>query len=172
MENNDNIAPATQQYALLQETTKEDRKAFVQELLQQIEDGHADALKIHLQVKSTESLIEMLTDKKKHPESAGRYCALVLSEAEKHGKKFDMHNATFLIKEAGTQYDWTVCNDDEITGLLELEKAMKANIKERQEFLKALPAQGLELIDKETGEAVTIYPPAKSSTTTVQTTLK
>lgn len=157
---------------LLQETTRAEREQYVSGVIQKMEDGNIDPLKVHIQVKATEQLIKMLTDKKDNPATAERYGKLVLAAAELHGKKFELHNATFQIKEAGATYDYSQCNDPEIKALQALEKSVKADLKIREDFLKTVPAKGLEVLDKETGELITIYPPAKKSTTTLQTTLK
>jgi hypothetical protein len=43
-------------------------------------------------------------------------------------------------------------------------------LKARQDFLKTVPSKGMEL--KVDDEVVTVYPPSKSSTTSIAVTLK
>jgi hypothetical protein len=45
-------------------------------------------------------------------------------------------------------------------------------LKERQKFLQSMPSDGLGVFIEETGEVFTLYPPSKSSTTSVAVTLK
>lgn len=90
----------------------------------------------------------------------------------KHGKKFDYRTAKIEEKEVGTKYDWEKCQDTSLNDLLSMQDSLTAKIKERQEFLKTVPEKGLIITDEETGETVTVYRPAKSSTTSVAVTLK
>jgi hypothetical protein len=150
---------------------KKTRKAFCAHVLEQIEEGYVDALRVHTYIKNMEAILDTFTDEKKGYELATRYKASLLTEAEKYGKQFEKYNATFQIKEAGTKLDWTVCNDIVLNELLDLQKATDKLIKNRQEYLRTLPAKGVETVDEETGEVVMLYPPAKSSTTTVSVSL-
>ena len=43
----------------------------------------------------------------------------------------------------------------------------KAKLDERETFLKSLPASGQQVVNEDTGETYKIYPPLKSSTTSV-----
>lgn len=157
----------------LLDTTKEQRESFVNDVIEKIENGNVSALKIHCQVKSMETLIKGFTDKKSNPETAEKYSSLVLDEAQKMGgKSFEFYNGKFQIKEAGTIYDWSMCNDPELTELLAKQEQLKIDLKAKQDFLKTVPLSGLEIINEETGEAYKIYPPAKSSTTIVSVSIK
>lgn len=147
----------------LLETTKEQRESFVRSIVSALEEGTADPLKVHLQVKNTEDLVKQLT-------SDENYRELLLSEAQKHGKSFEAHNAKFQVKEVGTKYDYSVCGDPVLQELeLAAAKATEA-LKERQKFLQYVPAKGAEVLVGD--ELFTIYPPVKSSTTSVSVTLK
>ena len=147
------------------ETTKQQRTDFVNDLILKMENGQVDPVKLHLQIKSIEEIVKQAT-------SNGRYKSLLLDEAQKHGKKFTAFNAEFQIKEAGPKYDYSQCNDPVITDLLQQQAQLDEKVKARQEFLQTLPIEGMEVINDETGEAYRIYPPSKSSTTTVSVTLK
>lgn len=148
------------------ETTKSERQSFCIDLISRLENGEADPLKIHLQIKSAEDLIKQLNDNRV-------YKSYLLDAAEKMGgKSFEFGNAKFEIKEVGTKYDYSQCAD---TVLSELEtKAAEVNeqLKARQKFLQTVPISGMTLVIEETGETITVYPPAKSSTTSVAVTLK
>jgi len=156
------------------ETNKEQRKSFVTDVVERLRNGEIDPLKVHLQVKAMEEIITTLTstDEKKNKNFtlAIDYKNMLLRSAEQHGKKFQLHNAEFSIKEAGTVYDWSKCEDPELNELLAQEKALKEKIKAKQDFLKTVPASGIEI--RFGDELVTVYPPAKSSTTSVSVTLK
>jgi hypothetical protein len=151
-------------------STKSERKAFAMEVLEQLEEGNYNPLQMHVSIKNMEALLKTFTDKKDSPEIAERYGKIVLEEAEKNGKKFEMYNAGFQIKETGTTYDFTVCNDPVMADLLRMQEEIKAKVKERGDFLKTLPDEGMEVRHED--ELITIYKPAKSSTTTLAVSLK
>lgn len=142
------------------ETTKDQRRSFVDQVVQTVAEGHVDPLKVHLQIKCTEEMIKAIKSSKEYSEA-------VLDEASKHGKSFDYRNANLSIKEVGTKFDYSVCQDPEHTALQEAFDLAKAKLDERETFLKSLPASGQQVVNEETGETYKIYPPLKSSTTSV-----
>lgn len=146
------------------ETTKEQRRSFVDQVVQNVTEGHTDPLKVHLQIKCTEEMIKAIKSSKEYSEA-------VLKEAEKHGKSFDYRNSKLSIKEVGATYDYSVCQDPEHTELQKLFEEAKAKLAEREKFLKSLPASGQQVVNEDTGETYKIYPPLKSSTTSVSVTL-
>lgn len=148
------------------ETNKEQRQSFALGIIDALQAGEVDPLKVHLQVKCMESIIKLINENTIYKQS-------VLEAAEKHGQKsFEYMNSKVEIKEVGTKYDYSRCNDRQWELLDSNERSAAFYLKERESFLKTVPAQGLEIVDKITGEMVTIYPPSKSSTTSVAITLK
>jgi len=96
-----------------------------------------------------------------------------LESAENVGQKsFQFHNAKFEIKETGVKYDFSKCEDEVLTRLYSQQSELDAKVKSRESMLKTVPAKGMIITDEETGETFTVYPPAKSSTTSVAVTLK
>jgi len=154
------------------QTSKTERELFVNEIIERLESGEISPLKTHLQVKAMEEIITRLTDKKKYPNTAAYYCAAVLQEAESNGKAFELFNAKFSIKETGTAYNFSLCNDPELIALEKEFNSVKAALDARKEFLKSLSSKGLTVVDETSGEIYTVYPPSKSSTTSVTVTLK
>lgn len=147
----------------LLETTKEQRESFVRSIVSALDEGQVDPLKIHLQVKNTEDLIKQITADEKYRE-------FLLNEAQKYGKSFEQYNAKFQVKETGTRYDYSGCNDAELRELEMQAQHWQDKLKERQKFLQNIPASGLEVLQGD--ELVTVYPPVKTSTTSVTVTLK
>lgn len=148
------------------QTTKEERQSFALDLISKIENGEADPLKIHLQLKCAEDLIKQIN-------ANTIYKKALLDAAESYGQKsFEFHNSKVEVKEAGVKYDYSKCNDPEYVALAIQQTELDGKVKERESFLKSVPSKGLEIVNTETGETGTIYPPAKSSTTTVAITLK
>lgn len=156
----------------LTSTTKAERRAFTDEVIERIKEGQVSPLQMHIHVKCMEDIIKSLT-------SSEDYRALVLEEAQLHCKGFEMHNAKVTVKEAAATYDWSVCNDpiltryeNEVAELADAMKPAEDRLKTRRDWLKMAPVEGFEQADSESGEIVTIFPPSKSSTTTVAVTLK
>lgn len=171
VENSNNRLTATSIMSLM-DTTKAQRKTFAEEIINKMEAGTVNPLLIHCQVKAMENLIKQFTDEKEGKELTVAYKSLVLAEAEKNGKKFEFHNGSFQIKEAGQKYDWSKCGDAELLQQMDVYEAMGKAIKERQDFLKTVKASGLDVVNQETGEVSRLYPPAVSSTTTVSVSIK
>jgi hypothetical protein len=146
------------------ETNKEQRQSFTLALIDEIEQGNVDPLKVHLQVKCMEDIIKLLN-------SNTVYKKAILEAAEKHGEKsFTYQNAKVEIKETGVKYDFSQCGDPEYQMLEQRAESTATDLKQRADFLKTVSPKGMEL--KIDDEVVTVYPPSKSSTTSIAITLK
>lgn len=162
------------------QTNKEQRMNFIANLMEAIESGNIDPLKVHVQLKCIEDITFQMTslDEKTNKngiEVAKKFRKLLLDAAEAYGqKKFDYLNTTIEIKEVGTKYDWEKCEDPVLDLLLTEQEGLKAAIKKRQDFLKTVPTKGLTLLkgEIEDGDMITVFPPAKSSTTSIAVSLK
>jgi hypothetical protein len=147
------------------ETTKEQRTEFTYQLIERLNAGELDPLKTHLQVKALEDMLETLKANKDYKDA-------VLQAAVLNGKDFEYMSAKFNIREVGVKYDYTKCESPAYEEILnEYNSAAKAK-KDMEEFLKKVPHQGLDIINGVTGEVTKVYPPAKSSTTSVAVSLK
>ena len=93
---------------------------------------------------------------------------IILEEAERYNKKsFDDFGANFQIKEVGTKYDFSVCNDAVWEELEQKSKAIAEAKRERENFLKTI-RNGNEVFG---ADGVQLEAPRKSSTTQVVITL-
>lgn len=148
------------------ETNKEQRQSFALDLVSKIEQGEVDPLKIHLQVKAMEDIIKLLNDNTIYKKS-------ILEAAEKYGQKsFQFMNSKVEIKEVGVKYDFSQCGDSLYQMFEQQTESMKDNLKKRADFLKTVPVKGLTVVNELSGEVETVYPPSKSSTTSIAVTLK
>lgn len=158
------------------ETSKEDREIFIKNIVSAIEEGAIDPLKVHIQIKAMEDIIFGITstDEKKNArnvEFAKRYRSILLESAQKYGNSFDVHNAKFKVAEVGVKYDYSKCNDPVLDELYIQKKELDARVKEREKFLQNAPISGTTIVNDDTGEATTVFPPSKRSTTSVTVTL-
>ncbi len=135
--------------------TKEQIEHFSNMLISEIQNGQVDPLELLKHQKSIEKVFEKIKDDLRKAS---------IDVAEKYGKgKFGLHGANFEVKEMGVKYDYKHCND-KVWEKLEKDK------KDRETFLKSLTTV-ITIVDEETGEAVTVYPPLKTSTTSVVVSL-
>lgn len=148
------------------ETTKEQRTSFVMNVIDQIQMGAVDPLKVHLHVKMMEEIIKQLN-------ANSIYKSSILEAAEKYGEKsFQFNNAKVEIKEVGVKYDFSKTGDITLEELYQQQGTLEAKIKARETMLKSVDEKGMSLVDQESGETFMVYPPAKSSTTSIAITLK
>jgi hypothetical protein len=146
-------------------TTKEERTQVVREIFQELLEGRINAMELHIRMKSIEEVVKQLT-------SMPAYKAIVLDDAEKHGKSFQYHNAKVDIREVGVKYDYSGCGSSELDAWYDTLSVTQDKIKTLESYLKGLPASGITVVLASTGEVETHYPPAKTSTTSVAVTLK
>ena len=91
---------------------------------------------------------------------------LAVDEATKHNKGDVVYNHEITVQEAGTKYDYSKCNHPEYNILVNQKNHISDQMKDLEAILKANKTSW-EHVDTSTGETFTIYPPTKTSTTTV-----
>jgi hypothetical protein len=96
----------------------------------------------------------------------------VRDEIAKNGKQIETQSAKLELAETGVKYNFDNCGDPIYQKLEQQLQSVEADLKDRKEFLKTVPVSGLSIINEETGELSTIYPPSKQSTSTYKITLK
>ena len=147
------------------ETTKEQRVEFTHQLIERLNNGELDPLKTHLQVKALEDMLETLKNSKDYKDA-------VLNAAVQNGKEFEYMSAKFNVREVGVKYDYTKCESPAYEEIMADYNDAAKQKKDMEDFLKKVPHSGLDIINGVTGEVTRVYPPAKSSTTSVAVSLK
>jgi hypothetical protein len=94
-----------------------------------------------------------------------------LNEISQYEKNAVIKGSEFSIVETGVKYDYSNCNDLEYNMLNTQLEALKSTLKDRETFLKAIK-EPMQMIDEASGEVYTIYPPKKTSSTTLKVTFK
>jgi len=159
------------------DATKSELNSFVDGVMNAVQEGQADAVKVLCHLKKMEAVIGTFTDKNektnKRADVAKLFSSYVLDGAKQYpGKSFEAFGAKFEEKEVGSKWDYSQCNDTELAELETKSKEASDALKERQKYLQNLPAAGIETLDKSTGDMVMIYKPSKSSTTALTVSLK
>jgi hypothetical protein len=146
------------------ELSKTQIKTIAEQTAQDIIDNGKDVILIADTIAKIELFIKEL---KATPE----YLDYLITEVSKYGKGMTTSTGTKLeLAEVGTKYDFSQCNDQHLEKF-EIELAViEQKIKDRKEFLKAINPSGINVLD-DTGEVITLYPPSKTSKSSVKTTI-
>jgi len=127
-----------------------------------LESGNV--LKVAEALSGMEAFIKEVKDDK-------RFTDYVREETAKTPKGFVSNSgAKIELAEVGTKYDFSQCNDPELTGYEADMSIIKDLVDVRKEFLKNVPVSGLDILTKD-GEVVKVYPPSKSSSSSFKVTL-
>lgn len=141
------------------DTNKQERSSFVRQVIANAVDGNVNMLKLHKQIKCMEEIVKnILVD--------DSYREILLDEAQKHGKTFDYLGENWSIRETGVKYDYSSCGDPYHEELMKEKAELDAKIKQREDFLKSL-SDPMTIVIESTGEIRRVYPPKRTSTTTV-----
>ena len=129
--------------------------------IQAVIEGEIDPITAHINISKMENAIKAF-------KANDQVRDITLRELAKYGKKQTFGDCTLEEVEAGVKYDYSACGDSELAELYKMRLMLDESIKQREAFLKTIPIKGI--VNPETGELV--YPPAKSSKTTIKTTFK
>lgn len=121
-----------------------------------------------IEVADTFSKVELFI---KEIKSSPEYIDFLRDEISKHGKMVTTSSGTRLeLAEVGTKYDYSMCGDPILKELMDKLAEIETAVKERQTMLKTIPASGMEILSND-GELCKVYPPSKSSTSSVKATI-
>ena len=135
-------------------------------LIQPIIDGEIDPLRAVAKIRF---LSDMLTAALKDD----RVKDVVLSEIDKNGgKEVTAFGVKFTQKEMGVSYDYTVCQDPEYNRLAGEMEILKAKMKEREKYLMGIPAEGIPMVDQETGDCYKVIRPLRRASLGYAVTFK
>lgn len=135
-------------------------KAIEEAFTTQIEEGYTNPLEFTVRAKMLIEALQKTLDNTKE---------LAMTEQMKYGKRAELFGAEVTQMESGVRYDYSECNDPVYFELKALLEESKANLSEREKFLKSLPHE-IPFVTED-GEIVAIKPPIKLSTTTLRVTL-
>ena len=134
-------------------------KALVEESL-----SFDNPLDVEVQLRILEEVIKKVRANEEYKENVIDF---IYRNGEKN--KIEKTNAKIEIVEAGTKYDFESCEDSIWNDLNNSFIKLSEEKKNRETFLKAL-VNNSNVVSEDTGEV--IYPPVKTSKTTVKITLK
>lgn len=142
---------------------KKSLDAFIDYIANTIESGSDDPLKVQAISKKMEYVIEGVKSRIKEQ---------VKTEAAKYGEHpFNYAGCEMHLTPTYTKYLYDKCNDPEWWKHQRAEMNAANERKERETFLRSLKGP-LTVVDTESGEVVEIYPPVKTQSMGVKTTIK
>ncbi len=150
-------------YLTVLPSTADEVKRFSTQIINQVKSGEENPLKLLVLLRALESTAETI---RKGIETN------IMSEVDKYSEKsFEAYGARIERAEVGTSYDYEICQDKDWEQFSVTEKTAAANRKDRETFLRSL-REPMDVLDRETGELVTIHPPFKRSKSGVKVFLK
>lgn len=140
-------------------TTKDQIVSFANKLKAEIESGEVNTLDVIKMQKSIEKMFDSIK---------GTITEYARAEAEKHGKSFQFKGAKIDLVEVGVKYDFTECGHLDYNELCETIEKLNEQKKNFEAMIKTFKEpQNLISIN---GEAMTVYPPKKTSTSSIKVT--
>ena len=141
--------------------TPQQRASFADIVIQEVNDGHTDPLVVLSAVRNLKDILDTI-------DVGIKDC--VMQELSKHGKSLEMYGMKVEQKEVGTKYNYENSNDRIYDGLRARFRTLDTDIKDREKWLKSIPATGIDIVTED-GEVVKIMPPIKTSTSSFAVTL-
>lgn len=136
---------------------KKEQENIASLLVRSVEDGDLDPIEAVVKAKSMQEVLKGFLDSPAVKEN-------VIKECEKYGKgeRPGYKTAEVQVKETGTKWDFTGCNDHVWNELSARMESLKEQLKEREAYLKTIKERKAE-IDETTGEVYDIFPPVRSA---------
>lgn len=143
--------------------TRENQNATAQNLVAKVVGGDADPITVFSTIKAMVECLSIFLKSKEVVDATINAC-------EKYGTSGANYNgANLCVAEVGVKYNYSTCNDPEWNELSKQKADLEAKLKARETFLRGIPGKQT-ILNEETGEVSTIYPPTKTSSTTVKVT--
>ena len=145
-------------YLNVMPNTKAQIKNFANQVVSMVESGNENALKVFATLKGIDETCKAINK---------QILAYALDEAEKYSEKtIKAFNCEITKKEVGVKYDYSVCNDAVWNRLNERLFEIKDMMKAREKMLKSINGS-IHITDEDTGEIAEVFPPAKTSTSSL-----
>jgi hypothetical protein len=130
----------------------------------QVREGDRNPLDVLQSIKAWEKIFEAIKESEMFNSDS-------LDALSKYGRSTIINGHKLEQADVGVKYDFTNCNDPEWNQLDGDIRQLTEQKKKVEARLKTLSPKGLIVTDPETGETYTIYPPTKTSKTTIKVTI-
>nr|DAN34886.1 MAG TPA: hypothetical protein [Caudoviricetes sp.] len=133
--------------------TKQSQQELANSLIIPVLDGEVNPIEHVAKMRGLYDALKKVLDDDRIKDS-------VITETEKYGKSASWNGCEITLKEIGSSYDYSVCNDPVYNAYLVRLKELQADMKDREAFLKSVP-DNTTIVDDSTGEIVTLHPAVK-----------
>lgn len=141
--------------------TKEAQSNLVENLVSQVINGNVDAVMAFVQIKAIADVCEQFMKN-------SDVCNAVQSAVKVRGENAVFGGANVSFSNA-TRYDYPSSGDPQYLELIKQKEVLSGKIKAREMFLKAITDQQ-DIVDRETGQIITIHPPVKAVSQSLRVT--
>lgn len=136
---------------------------FSKQLIEGVQEGNINAIELLVMLRALEGVSETVRDAIK---------SNIESAADKYNEKsFEVFGARVEKSEVGVSYNYEVCGDQVWERHKVDERTASTLRKEREAFLRMMK-EPLIILDKDSGEVITINPPLKRSQSGLKVFLK
>ena len=144
--------------------TKSKSQEISSRIVNAVEQGVQNPLDVYSRLKFAEQTIKSCLDGVK---------PFAIDEVNKYakGEKIVHLGAELKQKEVGVKYDYSVCNHPRYNQLAAELAELKESITSLESMLKTVK-EPYTLVDENTGETFKIYPPLKTSTSSIEVSIK
>lgn len=151
---NEQLPQTATEYLTLGPSTQTSIDVFSDGVIESVQKGEVNPLTVLIQLRAiaqaSERILKEINDN-------------LLTEADKYpGNEFEYAGNKLTKAEHGTKYDYAATGDPVYVQRLKIVQEATEQLKERENFLKAVKAT-FSLLDEGTGEVVQIHPPTKTS---------
>lgn len=151
------------EYLTLGPSTQTSIDVFSDGVIESVQSGEINPLTVLIQLRAIQKASERIL-KEIHPN--------LMREADNYpGNEFEFAGNKVTKTEHGTRYDYSNCGDPIYYQRFAILQEAQKQLKEREEFLKAVKAN-FSLLDEGTGEVSIIQPPTKKSTSGLNVSIR
>lgn len=160
---NDLAPQSPRELLTLMASTSTQIDVFSDGVIESVKQGEINPLTVLIQLRAMKQASERIL-KEIHDN--------IMTEAGKYPtNEFEFAGNKITKSEHGTKYDFSNCGDPVRQRLFMLAEEANFQLKERENFLKAVKAP-FSLLDEGTGEVATITPPTKKSTSGLNVSIR
>lgn len=136
---------------------------FATSIINEVKDGNESPLRVLIQLRAMEKASKQILEGIKDN---------ILTESDKYpGTSWEMWGNRLEKSEVGVKYDYSLSKDTVWERLNTDLDTADVKLKERETFLKTI-REPMTVVDELTGEIVKIFPPKKTSTTSLKVFIK
>lgn len=141
--------------------TKESQASLAESLVSQVIDGSVDSVAAYLQIKAIADVCKQFME---NP----AICNAVQSAVAVRGKDANFAGGKIGVSNT-TRFDYASSGDPQYIALVKQKEDIANKIKAREMYLKAITEQQ-DVLNRETGEVITIMPPVRSVSQSLRVT--